>query len=350
MSAPGREAPVRDVVVVGAGVAGLALARELRARGREALVLERASGVGGRCATRRVEGQPVDHGVAFLHGRDAAFLAELDALAGAGPLPGWPRVTAGEGVPCQPAAFGPAERRVALAGGVSAFAKRLAGGLDVRLGANVEALRLAGGRDRAWELRLASGGTLAARTLVLALPAPSALALLAALDAPPRAVVALLPLLALVRMLPCLAVIARYPAGVPAPSWEMSLPSGSAAVHTLLHDSSKRPAPARLTVVVQARAAWSRARLGEPREAWSRELLDEAAALHGGWIARPELAQAHAWSRARVAAGTELAGPLLVELDGGAMLAVAGDGFHPAGGVEGAYRSGRALAARLSGP
>lgn len=37
-----------DVVVIGAGIAGLALARELHARGREALVLERARGVGGR--------------------------------------------------------------------------------------------------------------------------------------------------------------------------------------------------------------------------------------------------------------------------------------------------------------
>lgn len=353
MSAPGREPAVHDVVVVGAGVAGLALARELRARGRVALVLERARGVGGRCATRRVEGQPVDHGVAFLHGRDPRFLAELDGLGHAGAIPDWPRVTEGDGVPCQPVAFDGRERRLALAAGVSGFAKHLADGLDVRLEANVEALRLAPGSDRAaqgaWELRLAPGERLHARTLALALPAPSAAALLRRLEPMPPAVATLLPVLDLVRTLPCLAVIARYPEGTPAPPWEMSLPGGSAAIQTILHDSGKRPAPAWLTLVVQARAAWSRAHLDEPRESWSRALLEEAAVLHGGWIARPELVQAHVWSRARVAAGTELAGPLLLELDGGAKLSLAGDGFHAAGGVEGAYLSGLTLAARLAG-
>jgi renalase len=112
VTAPGRgEAMLSDVIVVGAGIAGLALARELHALGREALVLERAHGVGGRCATRRVEGQPVDHGVAFLHGRDPRFLEELDRLGDAALIPDWPRVREGDGVPCQPSAFDGAGRR-----------------------------------------------------------------------------------------------------------------------------------------------------------------------------------------------------------------------------------------------
>jgi renalase len=48
-----------------------------------------------------------------------------------------------------------------------------------------------------------------------------------------------------------------------------------------------------------------------------------------------------------VAAGSELAQPVAVRLDGGAALGVAGDGFHAAGGVEGAYLSGLALAERF---
>jgi renalase len=343
---------IHDVIVVGAGVAGLALARELRSRGRGVLVFERARGVGGRCATRRIDGQPVDHGVAFLHGRDPRFLDELDDLRDVAPIPDWPRVREGEGVPCQPAAFDGRDRRVALAGGVSGFAKHLARGLDVRLEANVEGLRLATDPDRpagrAWELRLAMGETLRAGALALAMPAPSADALLRTMEPLPAVVAALLPVLELVRMLPCLTVIARYSEGTSVPRWEASLPGGSAAIQTILHDSSKRPAPARLTLVIQARPAFSRAHLDEPRESWSRALLDEAAALHGDWIARPELAQAHVWSRARAAAGSELAAPLAVRLDGGAMLALAGDGFHAAGGVEGAYLSGLVLAARLS--
>ena len=55
-------APEADVVVVGAGVAGLQCARRLRDAGLQVVVLDKARGVGGRVATRRVDGQPVDHG------------------------------------------------------------------------------------------------------------------------------------------------------------------------------------------------------------------------------------------------------------------------------------------------
>ncbi len=77
-----------DIIIIGAGITGLSCARRLRQAGVPALVLERARGVGGRCATRRVEGQPVDHGVIFLHGSDPDFLAALDEVENASPLPG----------------------------------------------------------------------------------------------------------------------------------------------------------------------------------------------------------------------------------------------------------------------
>src|SRR5512139_628711 len=94
------------VIVVGAGVCGLACARALAAGGVETLVVERARGVGGRCATRRIGDQPVDFGVAFLHGHDAEFLAELRAVPGEA-LEGWPSEIHGTGRPCQPQAFAP---------------------------------------------------------------------------------------------------------------------------------------------------------------------------------------------------------------------------------------------------
>ena len=63
----------RDVIVIGAGVAGLSLARQLHRRGREVTVLERSRGVERRCATRRVDGVRVDHGVPLIHRRTEAF-------------------------------------------------------------------------------------------------------------------------------------------------------------------------------------------------------------------------------------------------------------------------------------
>ena len=344
---------VHDVLIVGAGIAGLSLARELVALGRAPVLLERAKGVGGRCATRRVEGQPVDHGLAFLHGRDPGFVAEMAVARDPDAVSGWPRVRDGEGVPCQPLAFDPLDTRVAPAGGVNLLARHLARGLDVRLGAQVETLALAPASDtsaeRVWQVTLASGDRLQARSLALAVPAPSALALLQTLDPPDAAIAALLPLLRLIHVVPCLTVIARYPAATPPPAWEATYPSGSAAVHTILHDSSKRQGAPRLTLVIQARPAFSRANEDEPEGVWTGTLLDEAAALHGPWLAAPDLVQAHRWRYARVSSGTELAGPLVAHCRGGATLGIAGDGLHASGGVEGAYLSGVALAARLTG-
>ncbi|MBI5711199.1 MAG: FAD-dependent oxidoreductase, partial [Candidatus Eisenbacteria bacterium] len=79
-----------QVLVVGAGVAGLACARELARRGVPAVVLERARGVGGRCATRRVNGQPVDFGLPFLPARSGEFAEALNELDAGGKIPGWP--------------------------------------------------------------------------------------------------------------------------------------------------------------------------------------------------------------------------------------------------------------------
>lgn len=55
-----------DVVVVGAGFAGLAAARELTRQGHEVLVFEGRDRVGGRSLTGRVAGVPADMGGSFI--------------------------------------------------------------------------------------------------------------------------------------------------------------------------------------------------------------------------------------------------------------------------------------------
>ena len=71
MALPARKA---EVVVIGAGAAGLAAADELSRDGREVLVLEARERVGGRCLTRRMAGLdiPVELGAEFIHGEARA--------------------------------------------------------------------------------------------------------------------------------------------------------------------------------------------------------------------------------------------------------------------------------------
>lgn len=329
------------VVIVGAGVSGLACAQALVAGGRRVRVVERARGVGGRCATRRVEGQPVDFGVTFLHGRDPAFLAALAAVP-ATLLDGWPLATFGAGRPCQPVAFSPGERRLAFAEGLTAFPKHLAAGIDLQLRAEVTGI---GSNGPAVRLRLADGASVEAGAVVLALAAEQAHALLGTLPEPPREVESARGLLAFSRSLPCLTLIALYPPSAPAPQWDALYPEDSRILQHVAHDSSKRGHAGLLALVYQAHAHWSAAHLEDPD--WPSAVLKEAERLLGAWAARPSVADAHRWKHARSDRSAELASPMLLTLPGGARLGVCGDRFASGGGVEAAWKSGRAMAARL---
>lgn len=329
------------MLVVGAGVSGLACARALADAGRPVEVLERARGVGGRCATRRVEGQPVDFGVAFLHGSDPGFLAALAAVA-ATRLDGWPAAILGSGRPCQPEAFLPGERRLAFAEGVSAFPKLLAAGLPLTLNANAVGLEAEGAVLR---VRLEGGAAVEAAVAVLALAAEQAHALLGTFPGSPQPVASARALLELAHSQACLALIALYPAEAPRPAWHCCYPEGSRLLQLAVHDSAKRAAPEGTVLVLQAHASWSRRHLDDP--AWPDLLLEEAGRVVGAWAARPSHRQPHRWRHARHDRSAELSAPVLLALPGGARLGLCGDRFAPGGGVEAAWLSGRALARRI---
>lgn len=62
-----QEAPI-DVLIIGAGLAGLACARRLKSAGKTVVVLEARQRLGGRIYTSRQLGYPIDLGASWLHG------------------------------------------------------------------------------------------------------------------------------------------------------------------------------------------------------------------------------------------------------------------------------------------
>ena len=70
-----------DVLVLGAGMAGLSAARELCHRGVSVTVLEARARAGGRILTEDVPGwaSPVELGAEFVHGRPRELFELIDA-------------------------------------------------------------------------------------------------------------------------------------------------------------------------------------------------------------------------------------------------------------------------------
>ena len=67
-----------DVVVIGAGMAGLTAARVLAEAGLKVLVFEAQDRIGGRILTRHIGDEAIELGAEFIHGRPAELWALID--------------------------------------------------------------------------------------------------------------------------------------------------------------------------------------------------------------------------------------------------------------------------------
>jgi monoamine oxidase len=72
-----------DIVVIGAGAAGVAAARRIQAAGRKVIVVEASDQIGGRCLTDTTTfGVPFDRGARWLHNPDTNPMVKLGRNAG----------------------------------------------------------------------------------------------------------------------------------------------------------------------------------------------------------------------------------------------------------------------------
>jgi renalase len=148
------------VLVVGAGIAGLACARELVDAGVPARVVERGRVVGGRLASKRLDGRYADIGAAYITADDHSFQGRLDSWRVAGLAEPWTdTLVAFRGGSATPV---PGPMRWSAPGGLRSLAEDLAAELDVTLGH--ELLELPAQHD---PIVLAMPGPQAARLITL---------------------------------------------------------------------------------------------------------------------------------------------------------------------------------------
>ena len=153
-------------VVVGAGLSGLVAAGRLQAAGRDVVVLDKGSVVGGRLATAPLGTARLDTGAQFFTVRSETFAAMVDPWLRSGLVYEWTRGFADppDGYP-----------RYAVRGGMAALAAHLAERLEVRLTTFVFAIRPG---PSGWDVVVDDGSAVTAEALVVTCPVPQSASLL----------------------------------------------------------------------------------------------------------------------------------------------------------------------------
>ncbi len=316
-----------EVLVVGAGIAGLRAARTLADTGAKVLVLEKSRGFGGRAATKRVHENRVDHGAQYFTARDPRFQAQVKVWEESGDLKVWSR---GFHTLGRSGLQGPDEGhpRYIFQGGMNTIGKLLGEGLNVRRSAKVIRIsRVAAG----WQVNLEDGGAVTAERLVLNLPAPQALELGAHVFSAQTC-----EQLRQVEFTPCLALMAGYKEA--APEWSgITVEDDNNPLSWLASSTSKRPQKDPAVLVLHANPSFSKMHLENP-EAAVPEMLRVAASLG---FSDPLWTQLQRWRYAKAA--TPYGEPYLK--DSGSLF-LCGDWCGGAK-VEAAYVSGLEVAQAL---
>ena len=334
-----------EVLVIGAGLAGLACARRLRQRGHQVTLVDKGRCAGGRLATRRIGVAPFDTGAQFISARDPEFAAVLQHAGAEVWCDGFPDLGVDAPTDGHP--------RYRMPGGMNRLARHLAQGLELREQHTVTALQVVSGR---WQVTCTPGDVvrpgsmptgpdalLQADAVVLTAPAPQAAALLDQQGfTVPDAVRA-------VRYAPCLCLLLDYPTAA-APL----LPGVGAyripADPVIGWIASQRAKGLRSTgdgLVVHATGTWS-----EAHYSWTDERI--RAALEPSAMAVLARAGVQGLSHAVELKKWKYSLPLVTVAEAAIRIAaplpllLAGDAFGDRPRVEGAWLSGCAAADYLA--
>jgi renalase len=338
-----------EVIVIGAGIAGLSAARELAAAGRSVLVLDKGRGLGGRMATRRLGPAVFDHGAQFFTVRGRAFGGIVAEAHAAGSVKEWCRgfsrdgslgdASQAEGHPRWRGGKAMTDLPKWLAGELTAATA--AGRCTIRSAAKVTAVAAGEGRVR---VSIEGDDALTAAGALVSSPVPQSLELLAAggltaaTGAPADA--AAFAMLETVAYDPCFALllVLDRPSRVPAPGGVQFDPATGGPIAWIADNQKKgiSPLPA---LTVHADGGFSRRHFDAPPEEVIATLIDHARPWIDGDPATAVIEKSlHRW---KFALPTTILPEPLVAVSHAPPIACCGDAFAGPR-VEGAASSGLA--------
>ena len=309
-----------SVLIIGAGMSGLAAGRSLAAEGIDVTLVDKGRAVGGRMATRRIAAAVFDHGAQHVSARSELFAGEVHRLVERGTARVWLRTRSGthpeRGI----------EDRYVGVNGMRRIPEALGEGLRVITGVAVDRMAIARSGVAAY-----AGGTAIATAdaAILTPPAPQTLALLERSGLANRPITAEL---AGVAYDATLAVMAVLDAPADLPSGHRAFSDGPVA---WLADNQQKGVSAIPALTVHSSAQFAADHLDEDPAAWSVKLLAAAQLHHAGNVVDT---LAHRWRYAQPRYARNDGAQLV---DAAAPVVLAGELFAGAR-VEGAFTSGLA--------
>lgn len=315
-----------QIVVLGAGMAGLTAARALADEGHGVTVIDKGRGIGGRLATRRIGDAVLDHGAQFFTTRGERFVELVAQAVESGVVTEWCRgFGAEDGYP-----------RYRGEGGMTALAKWIGRDLDVRSSAQAHRIEV---NDAAVSFVDEAGLVLAQGDhAVVTAPIPQMLALFDNGGVKLGHEVAhKLKSVEYFATLALLAVVDGEP-NIAAPGG-MQFDGGP---FTFIADNKQKGISPASALTFHAAHDWSKRRYDDDPTDVHRELLEMA----GPWIGDATVVESQLKKWRYAGPVTPLPETTLVVEAGPVRIALAGDAF---GGpkVEGAFNSGVAAAQTL---
>ncbi len=329
---------MKDVIVIGAGIAGLTCAQQLKQAGLNVTIVEKSAGVGGRMATRRLQGTWVDHGAQLISVKSDSFGRFINKLQEKKIVQEWTRnVYQLSASGLRPPEADARHPRYCCPLGMTAIAKYLASELPI---VNNTRIVSVSHNESKWQLTTDRQEILETSAIVSTIPAPQFLPVFEEVLA---AAPSFLQAVQSVKFSPSVTIMAGYNASNSVPiEWQAIQCVDDPILNWISYDSSKHLDKSDQPVFVyQSSGEFAKQSMEEPDlEIAGKPLLNQVGRLLAKWLASPEWWQVHRW---RYALAEESLGVSCLSTSIPLALVCAGD-WCAGKNIEAAYHSGIAAA------
>ncbi len=329
---------MKDVIVIGAGMAGLICAQQLKQAGLDVTIVEKSLGLGGRMATRRLQGTWVDHGAQLIAAKSDNFARFIRKLQEKGIVQEWTRnVYQLSNSGLVPPTDDKRHPRYCCPMGMTAIAKHLINEIPVLTNTRIVSVSHT---ETKWQLKTTRQEILETSAIVSTIPAPQFLPIFEEVLATAPS---FLQAVQSVKFAPSVTVMAGYSTTNDIPlEWQAVQCVDDPILNWISYDSSKHPDKADQPVFVfQSTAEFAKQSMEEPDlELAGKPLLNQVGRLLSKWLANPEWWQVHRWRYALV---EESLGVSCLSTAIPLSLVCAGD-WCAGKNIEAAYQSGIAAA------